>query len=101
MERCENVGDAVHDRGRGEGGEDDGGGDEVDAGVELGGIAGNPQSSGEGAEQEAKVGEEGVAGALNPGHHLVHGKEGEGGSHNALHCDQGQDRLDTISFYAS
>ena len=55
MKCCENVGDAVHDGGGGKGGEDDGGGDEVDADVELGGIAGNAESSGEGAKEETKV----------------------------------------------
>ena len=101
MERCENVGDAVHDGGGGKGGEDDGGGDQVDAGVELGSIAGNAESSGEGSKQEAKVGEKGVTGAFDPGNHLVHSKKGEGGSYYALDGDQGQDRLDAISFYAS
>ena len=55
MKCCENVSNAVHDGGGGKSSEDDGGGDEVDADVELGGIAGNAESSGEGAKEEAKV----------------------------------------------
>ena len=101
MKCCENVGDAVHDGGGGKGGEDDGGGDEVNAGIELGGVAGNAKSSGEGAKEETKVGEERVTGAFEPGNHLLDSKEGDGGSDNALHCDQGQDRLDAVSFYPS
>ena len=87
MKCCENVGDAVQDGGGGKGRKDDGGGDQVDAGVELGGIAGNAESSREGSKQEGKVGEERVTSAFEPGNDLVHSKEGEGGSYNALHCD--------------
>ena len=87
MKCSENVGNAVHDGGGGKGGEDNGGGDQVDAGVELGGIAGNAESSGERSKQESKVGEERVTGAFDPGNDLVDSKKGEGGSYNALHCD--------------